>query len=382
MTHHGKIKLRAIEAVLFRAPAAVPVRTSFAVSTHRSALLVRIEDADGAYGWGEIYASFPPGSGEHRLTLLRELFIPLALATPFAEPPELYHRLTQATRVLSLQCGELGPFAQIAAGLDIAAWDLVARRAGVPLWRRLGATEPTTLRPYASGINPEHPDKAVAAEWENGFRAFKLKLGFGRDTDLGNVAAVRTALGDDVPVMLDPNQAWTPDVAVDMATALAPFRPHWLEEPLPADTPISLWRELAERSPIPLATGENLRGEATFAEAIASGAFQFLQPDPIKWGGLSALREVAGAIDAAGIGFCPHYFGGGIGLIASAHLVAAAGSERSFVEVDHNDNPLRALLAMPYPRIEEGVMHLAPGPGLGVEPDLAEAKRYIVARLG
>ncbi|MCA3149790.1 MAG: hypothetical protein ING77_01265, partial [Rhodocyclaceae bacterium] len=96
-----------------------------------------------------------------------------------------------------------------------------------------------------------------------GFGAFKLKVGFGEDRDAGNLRELRDAVGDGATLMIDANQAWDLDGGVAMAARLAEFRPIWLEEPLRADARLQTWRAFAERSPIPLAAGENLRGRGS-----------------------------------------------------------------------------------------------------------------------
>ena len=375
----SSLNLARADAYLLRAPVERPMLTAFARLTARTSLIVRLEDRDGAVGWGEIYASFPSGSGEHRLNLLRAIFLPALAGRDFAGPEELYDHLTARTRVLSLQTGEPGPFAQCVSGLDIAAWDLVARRSGRTLAEALGGGRRDSVAAYLSGLDPDGPEKLAAAGFEAGHRAFKMKLGFGRDRDLRNAEAMRETLGPDTPVAMDVNQVWDAEETVRMAPRLAAFGPLWLEEPLAADTPFAVWQALARDVPIPLAAGENMRGEAVFDEAIACGAFAVLQPDPIKWGGLSALRRVVRRVTGAGLRFCPHFLGGGIGLLASAHLAAGCGGESTMVEVDQNENPLREMLAQPFPRFVEGRMQLPQTPGLGIEPDLLAAKRHLVA---
>ncbi len=374
-----RLKLATVTAYLLRAPVERAMLTAFARLTARSSLLIRLDSVDGAVGWGEAYCNFPPGSGEHRLNLLRNVFGPLLAGREFDGPEQLYDELTARTRVLSLQTGELGPFAQCICGLDIAAWDLVSRRTGVPLRTALGGPERTSVAAYISGLDPDGPERLAVAERERGHRAFKMKLGFGRDRDLRNARAMRDTLGPDAPIAMDANQVWSVEETLEMAALLAPLRPLWLEEPLPADTPLPIWQDLAHLCPIPLATGENLRGEALFDDAIASGAFAVLQPDPVKWGGLSGLRRVTKRIVGADLRFCPHYLGGGLGLVAAAQLTAATGDDRSLVEIDQNENPLRELLAQPFPAIVDGRLQLPTGPGLGVEPDFAGARRHLVA---
>jgi len=96
-----------------------------------------------------------------------------------------------------------------------------------------------------------------------------------------------------------------------------------------------------------------------------------VQPDLAKWGGISGTAAVIDRIAAAGLRYCPHYLGGGIGLLASAHLLAARGEADGWLEVDANENPLRTLLCPPLASLDNGRMTLPAAPGLGVEPDLA-----------
>jgi len=94
-----------------------------------------------------------------------------------------------------------------------------------------------------------------------------------------------------------------------------------------------------------------------------------LQPDFAKWGGISGCWPVIQKIRESGRRFCPHYLGAGIGLMASAHVLAAAGGD-GMLEVDANDNALRSLLAPPFSKVENGSIQLDETPGIGVTPDL------------
>ena len=368
-----------MRALVFRAPIATPVRTSFGVMRDRPAVLVRVEDSDGAVGWGEVWCNFPICGAEHRARLVETTLAPMVVGQSFEEPPTIFRMLSQKTHILALQSGEPGPLAQAIAGIDIALWDLVARRAGRPLWRVLGATN-TSIPVYASGLNPEAPERLAAEKRAEGFTAFKLKVGFGRDTDLHNLRALRSDLGTGVTLMIDANQAWDPVEAASMAALLSGFDLLWLEEPIACDHPAETWTNLAKRSPIKLAGGENIRGRPQFDQLISSGAFGFIQPDIAKWGGFSGCVGVGLATIEAGQVFCPHWLGGGIGLVASMHLLAAVGG-RGMVEIDANPNPLREMLATPYPTVVEGRVELPSAPGLGVEPDLAACREFAVARL-
>ena len=378
MSEPKQIAIAALEARVFRVPIAHPVRTSFGVMRSRPAVLVRAVDGQGVEGWGEVWCNFPSVGAEHRARLIRETVAPMLQGRSFTSPGQIWRSLSQALEVLAIQSGEPGPIAQCLAGIDMALWDLAARAHGQPLYRYLGATEAVRRLPvYASGLNPDQPEKLAAAKKTEGHRAFKLKIGFGRERDLANLVALRETFGADATLMVDANQAWDIETAVAMSHAIAPFRPTWLEEPLRADAPSQYWQQLARISPVPLAAGENMRGEQ-FEAAVGAGWVKVLQPDVGKWGGFSGCIDVGRSALAAGVRLCPHWLGGGIGLIASFHLLAAVGGD-GLVEVDANPNPLRELMAAPFPALAAGQMDVPQGPGLGVAPDLAALRAFEAA---
>ena len=360
---------------IYRAPVDRPVRTAFGAMTSRPAVIVSAENQD-AVGYGEIWCNFPSCGAEHRARLLESVLEPWVIGTEWSSPAQAFAELTARSHRLALQAGEPGPIAQVIAGIDTALWDLAARQAGVPLWRLLGGSQ-ARMPAYASGINPDGAVQQAEAARAAGFRAFKLKIGFGADLDLENLAALRSRLGPDVQIAVDANQAWGLAEAIATSRALGRYQPLWLEEPLAADSPLEDWQRLAAASPIPLAAGENLRGDAAFDAAIASGALAVIQPDLAKWGGITACLPLARRINGAGLCYCPHYLGGGIGLLASAHLLAAAGGD-GLLEIDSNPNPLRAGLAAPFPALEDGQFVLSEAPGLGVAPG-PEIERFAVS---
>jgi len=361
-------RIRQLRAYVLRWPVKIPVRTSFGLMHDRPMVLVEARDEDGVAGWGEAWCNFPAVGAEHRARLLESVLAPLVEGAPPATPAETFDRLTAATAVLAIQSAEPGPFAQTIAGVDIALWDLAARRAGQPLWRLLGGSDPE-VNVYASGLNPDGPEKLAAACREEGHTAFKLKVGFGAERDLANLRALRAVLGADAALMVDANQAWTLEQARSMAPRLGEFSLQWLEEPLRADTRYEDWKQLAAVSPVPLAAGENLAGDAAFDAALAARVFGVVQPDMAKWGGFSRCLPVARRIVAAGARFCPHFLGGGVGLLASAHLLSAAGGG-GLLEIDSNENPLRTAASGPLAQVRAGRARLADAPGLGIEPDL------------
>ncbi len=363
-----------IECWVLRAPVAEPVANAFGSMTNRPAVFLRLTDSDGAHGWGEVFSNFPQVGAEHRGRLVQSIFAPLLKGFAADDPHAVRAMLNQRTRLMAIQCGEPGPFAQITGAVDQAMSDMAARRAGVPLWKHLGGSS-GTVRVYASGIGPDKVVDAMQAKWREGYRAFKLKVGFGATRDVANLQAARSALGDDATIMCDANQAWLAQDAADRIDELAPFKPFWIEEPIAADQPHAAWEALARASAVPLAAGENLRGELAFAEALQAGYLGFVQPDVGKWGGIGGGLSVASLAQKHGAAYCPHWLAGGIGLAASMHALAASGHAGGWAEVDANPNPLREQV-FPFD-VRDGWAQLPDTPGLGVEPDLPQLAEFL-----
>jgi D-galactarolactone cycloisomerase len=365
-------KIHSVRAFCFRYPLAAPVVTSFGRMNDRPAVFVRVEDEDGEHGWGEVWCNFPSVGAEHRARLINEMLAPMLIGREVAQPSELFEGITAATSVLALQSGEQGPFAQTIAGVDTAVWDLFARRAKAPLWRMLGGTS-GRMRVYASGINPDGSVAMAEAAMSRGHRAFKLKIGFGAERDRDNLRALRCLVGEGM-LAADVNQGWSIAQALEQSPPLEEFALAWLEEPLRADRPWSEWRALRERLSLPLAGGENIAGREAFSAALAEGVLNVIQPDVAKWGGITGCLAVAHDVVASKRIYCPHYLGGGIGLLASAHLLAACNG--GWLEVDSNDNPLRDAFCGAIAVIKDGEIELPDTPGLGIDPDLASIEKY------
>jgi D-galactarolactone cycloisomerase len=344
----------------------------------RPMVLVRIRDHEGRTGWGEIWCNYPTCGAEHRARLATEVVAPLLLGRSVRTPQAVWRDLVAQTEVLAIQCGERGPVAQVLAGIDIALWDLIARRAETPLWRLLGGSSPV-IETYASGLNPDEPQIAAQQAWERGYRAFKLKVGFEERRDERNLRNLRKQLAAFTPLMVDANQAWDLNGSLHAVRYLERYDLAWIEEPLRADRPLWEWKALAAATSIPLAAGENMTSRAEFDAAIESSTIGVLQPDVAKWGGFSGCLPVAKATLAAKRRYCPHYLGGGIGLLASAHLLAATGGD-GLLEIDVNENPLRDRLAGPVANVTEGRATLTESHGLGTEPDIGLLSDFAVVQ--
>ena len=378
MQASDSLEIARIEVFHFNAPISEPIVASFGTIPARNALLLRVEDRDGVGGWGEVWANFPPSGAESKARLLETVIIPSALGRSWSSPAAAWIDLTQRTRRNAIQSGEPGPFAACIAGIDVALWDLAARKSGKPIWRLLGRVDqPEPLLAYASNLNPRGAPEYVAMCRERGYRAFKLKVAFDFRSDLANVDEISAGLKSGERFMIDANQGWDLATARPAVEAFSHFPLDWIEEAIPADDPPGHWAELAMLSRVPLAGGENLMGFSQFDEAIAAGHLGVIQPDICKWGGISGCSAVARRAVAAGRRYCPHWLNSGLGLHAAAHVLAAVGGD-GLLEHDAMENPLQAVLAQPFPPLAAGRFSLTDAPGLGVAPDLAAAKAYLV----
>jgi L-alanine-DL-glutamate epimerase-like enolase superfamily enzyme len=370
------IRIKKAEASVYRIPIEEPVQTSFGVMHDRPAVVVKLEDGDGIIAWGEIWCNFPSVGAEHRARLFNSTVAPILIEQEWKSPQACFDTLSSRLHILGIQCGEPGSIAQVIAGADIAMWDLFGKKSGKALWELFGGSP--HISTYASGLSPTKPEYLAQQKWDEGYRAFKLKVGFGEERDFHNLETLRNLFGPEIKIMVDANQAWRPENAAQYIAKLSSLNPFWIEEPLPADSSIRDWKTLANAiPPMQLAAGENMRGLSQFHEAIDSGAFGVIQPDLGKWGGFSGCIPVARSAIQHQKLFCPHWLGGGIGLIASMHLKAAVGGP-GFVEVDSNPNPLRELLSHPLPKVSNSEVCLSDQAGLGIEPDLLALKPFLI----
>jgi len=364
-----EIDIRKLETFVFRCPIDRPIRSAVGSYDNRPAVFVKIEDKSGEVGWGEAFCNFPTCGAEHRANLIETLFKPLLTGNKvFLSPEEAYSYLQTETAIIALKSGEFGPFAQCIAAIDIAIWDLWAKKKKSPVWKLLNAKGNPELKVYASGLGPINPAEMALAKRDEGYRAFKLKVGFEEKKDIVNLESLRNCLDEDALIMADANQVWSLEEASAMVHLFEKYNLLWIEEPLRCDRPLQDWQRLAGLSPVDLAAGECLYSEEQFAPFIKHRVIKFVQPDLIKWGGFSKIVPLLELFSEYNIQYCPHSLAGGIGLLASAHLLAASKSP-GWLEVDANVNPMRDEIFRSFPRVKDGLICIGDEPGLGAEPD-------------
>ena len=370
----GAFEIARLDVYALEAKIDTPVTASFGSIPARVSALLRIEESGGVAGWGEIWGNFPYVTSAYRAALACRV-LPEALLGAVVEAPGAFsRRLADRLHVLAVQAAEPGPVAAVLAAVNQALWDLAARRQGLPLRRALNEGAAETIPVYASGLNPTDGAETAARARDAGFRAFKLKIGFGDEVDRRNLRRLRRMMKEGDRLFVDANQRWPLREAIERAAMLEEMEVGWWEEPMPADAPPGDWRALRDATRLPLAGGENLRGADAFEAAHAYLAF--VQPDVGKWGGIDGCYAVARKAIERGRTYCPHWLAGGVGLMHSAHLLAAAGGD-GLLEVDANPNPLRSRVAGHAAVVHEGKLRMTDAPGIGVESPIEDLSEFV-----
>jgi len=258
------------------------------------------------------------------------------------------------------------------SGLDIALWDLAARRRSEPLHRLLGAIKRQRLPAYASLLRIGDP-ALVARECDTalrrGYRAIKL-----HETTTQTVDAARRAIGHDVPLMVDMNCPMDAPSAIAFAKACRDSSPLFLEEPIWPPEDFAALAEVRSKGGLPVAAGENACTVHQFRQMLTASAVSYAQPSVIKVGGVTEYLKVVALADDMGIKVAPHspYFGPGF--LATLHLMATR-DDATFVEVFY----MNRAACLWRGRIEPdsaGTIAVPDGPGLGYEPDQAVLEKF------
>jgi L-alanine-DL-glutamate epimerase-like enolase superfamily enzyme len=296
------VRIAGLDAVLLRVPMS-PTWAAHGV-THLEVVHVTVTDGEGGTGTGFTFSI--SGGAEAMYTLVDGLLREAAVGTELERWDRRWHDLWDRTHRLGR-----GVALPALSAVDIAVWDLRARRAGPPLYRLLGAYR-DEVPVYASlgGMHAmdarEVVDTAVSY-LERGFDAVKLFCGARRpEEDVERVAAVRDAVGPGARVMVDCNERLDQPTALWFGRRLAELGVYWLEEPLASDD-VAGHARLANRLGVPIAVGEHLQGRFEFAEYLRHGAAAVVQPDTPLMGGISECLRVAVLADAHGARLCPHF---------------------------------------------------------------------------
>ena len=357
------MKIRSIQVRAVAAPMKRPLATSIAQVTSAALLLIDLHTDQDIVGRSYLFAI-----ARHHLPALAKLVAAMApmLEGDEVAPFDLEKKLRARYALLGVHNVVL--FAM--SGIDMAAWDALAQARGVPLVRLLGGT-PRPVPAYNSKglgiLEPAKLEREAVKLVDEGFRAVKLRLG--RESaraDLEALRAVKQAIGPDIVLMVDFNQALSVAEAIrrgrmiDEEGGVA-----WIEEPVRADDFAGCAR-VAREVATPIQIGENFMGPEQMAQALAAGACDYAMPDAQRIGGVTGWLRAAALAQGAGMEMSSHLFPE-----ISAHLLAVTPTGHWLEYVDWAD----PVLAEPS-RLEDGRLVAPERPGSGIAWNESAVKRY------
>jgi D-galactarolactone cycloisomerase len=374
------MKITSVRAHVLEAALSQPFANALAWKDTRTALIVEIETDDGLIGWGESYG--PAG---------------MIAAAVKAIAPSLVGRDPLATDRLWQEIysglrghGRKGVVIDALSGIDIALWDIKGKHFGVPCYRLMGGPLRETVQAYATGLyrfksgDPvEYLADEAAGYVAEGFTAIKLKIGFGIEADVRATRAVRRAIGDDVTLMVDANEAYDAVAAIRLGRMIEEYDIAWFEEPVPPED-LDGYRAVKAALSIPIAGGECEFTRFGFRDLLVTHAVDIVQPDVCGAGGLSECKKIADMALAFGVRCNPHIWGTGLAMAASLQLLAVLAPHtppaltvaEPMLEFDRTEHPIRrAVLTAPIEHAG-GVVRVPDGPGLGIDVDRGALARF------
>ncbi|AYJ47284.1 mandelate racemase/muconate lactonizing enzyme family protein [Rhodococcus sp. P1Y] len=330
--------------------------------------LVAVHTDEGIVGVGSVFTT------ENLARAALQLLEPSLLGENPLEPERVSERLHRTT----FWMGRGGSVTHTISGVDIALWDILGKATGQPVGRLLGGRYRERVRPYASLLmdEPQRMSDQLSDLKDRGWTAFKIGWGpFGRvDTrqDEEIVKAARSAIGPDSLLMVDAGGSdsnWRNDLKWALRTArmLDQYEVSWFEEPLSPDA-LADYVELRRSAPVPISGGEVFTRRQSFLPWVEQGAFDIVQPDVTKVGGLSEQRRIGWMAQDRGIRLIPHGWNTGIGLAADLQL-ASALAETDLVEYIAGSDYVDGICTEPWVLDSDGMLAIPEGPGLGIELD-------------
>jgi D-galactarolactone cycloisomerase len=330
--------------------------------------LVTVMTDEGVIGHGSCFTS---------VDLVRaalRVLEPLLLGEIATEPERVSEKLHQHT----FWMGRGGTLTHAISGIDIALWDVLGQVTGQSVGSLLGGRYRERVRPYASLLmrDPEPLADELRSLVGSGFRAFKLGWGpFGRHShalDEEIVRVARAAVGEGIDLMIDAGGSaahWPNGYKWALRTGemLAGYGVRWFEEPLAPDD-LDGYATLREHARVPIAGGEVLTRRQSFLPWFERRAFDVVQPDVTKVGGLSEQRRIAWSALDHGVAVIPHGWNTALGLAADLHL-ASALPHTDLVEYLTGSPYIDGIVAEPWLLDDDGMLAIPSGPGLGVRLD-------------
>lgn len=346
----------------------------------RTIMLLKMETDEGIVGWGEAF-----GFAVVNKSIIDNIYKPIVLGRdPFDNEviwDELYNKVRDH--------GQKGMCIEALSAIDIALWDIKGKATGLPVYKLLGGAPRSRIMPYATGLYRRKAEditrelvKEAVSYVEQGFKAIKLKIGFGIEDDVKTVKAIRKAVGDNVLLMVDANHAYNANTAAKLAREIEEYNIFWFEEPVPPED-IEGYLEVKSKTRIPIAGGEAEFTRYGFYNLLHKRAVDIVQPDCCVVGGISEFRKIVTLASIHNIQCYPHIWGSAIALnvgihcaFSLPHFPPSLTPQEVLLEYDRTPNIFRDRLSKKPLIIKDGYIELPEGVGIGVEVDEELIEKY------
>jgi len=357
------------EAIPIRIPLKHPFTIALGTLTHSNHVLVRMKDDKGRIGWGES-TTFHAVYGYDQKSLYHVLTTYLIPAIAGYDPRNM--------EILHQRMDLAIPFNLMAkCGIDLAAYDLVGRADGLPIYSLVGGNRVDRI-PLTAALGIVSPKEAAARAKDliaEGFEVIKVKIGLDAEKDLDRIKAVREAVGDGVKLRVDANQGYDRSDAISVLNRMEALDLEWIEQPLP-DWDLAGLAMLADRLDTPIALDESVYTLHDAQRVIAAGAADVVNIKVPKCGGIYRCQKIAAFCEEAGI---PCFLGGCLetspGTAAQAHFYCATQNIISAAEMEgpwcYVDDVVKDPL-----ELAQGMVKVPDDPGLGVIIDEEKVARY------
>ncbi|MDC3082032.1 mandelate racemase/muconate lactonizing enzyme family protein [Candidatus Pelagibacter sp.] len=292
---------------------------------HRTAHLVEIETDEGITGWGECF-----GPGNIALAnkyIVEKVIQPLIIGEDPTNKEYIWHKVYNILR----DSGQKGMPIQALSGIDIALWDILAKKAKLPLYQLLGGKTNNKIPVYGYGMMLQKKTVEELCELfkqeasqikEKNFKAMKMKVGLGPKEDLKLVSAVREVIGDDFKLMVDANHAYNKNDALYVGRGLDEMEIYWFEEPV-APEDYDGYKELKEKLKTNIAGGEAEFTKYGWNQLIKKNCIDIAQPEVCGLGGITEYLKVSALAQSNFIPIVNHVWGSALSVAVNLHLLTS-----------------------------------------------------------
>ena len=292
---------------------------------HRTAHLVEIETDEGITGWGECF-----GPGNIALAnkyIVEKVIQPLIIGEDPINKEYIWHKVYNLLR----DSGQKGMPIQALSGIDIALWDILAKKAKLPLYQLLGGKTNNKIPVYGYGMMLQKKSVEELCELfkkeanqikEKNFKAMKMKVGLGPKEDLKLVSAVREAIGNNFKLMVDANHAYNRNDALYVGRGLDEMEIYWFEEPV-APEDYDGYKELKEKLKTNIAGGEAEFTKYGWNQLIKNNCIDIAQPEVCGLGGITEYLKVSALAQSNFIPIVNHVWGSALSVAVNLHLLTS-----------------------------------------------------------